>query len=616
MNFDNVPPHPRVSATIDPDGAAEVIFDGVPHYLRSGSLPGARRDVTTYVAQRARDVLGRAVLVHVSEPEGRFELAVHPDGSVDERASHDQAPEPSDPESDVTVMTRVRPPARPESQESAPEPAGAVEPAQPQARAEPAGAVEPAQPQAQAPRSPASHAPAAAPDHWAPPPRPAEPEHERPPAPQAPPPTRQPAAVQQPTPVTQPQQPAPVTQPAQRSQQAQSQQQAPTPHRAQPGSYPAQAAHQVPFPAPQQPPSSMPSFSPSAPQPGGPAYPHQSGGSASVPQPGGPAYPPQPGGPAYLPQPGEPALTRRQLRESFLTQEQVEAPASTGLRGVLARAGIKTSPSAAERSERSDRNTVSQHWPGVRTIAVVNGKGGANKTPTTALLAAVFARNSGAATLAWDNNVTRGTLGWRTDQGPHEATVLDLLPEVDNLLSPGAKAGDISHYVHHQPADKYDVLRSNPNLLSSETRISAPDVDAIHDVAGRYYRLVFVDSGNDESAENWLRMIDKADQLVVASIAKPEHAEAGALLLEELVARGGRSAELARGAVVVVSQAREKDTKPAASDIAQGFTGWVRETVTIPYDRAMVESVLRFDALAPATQRAWLRAGAAVAAGL
>ncbi|WP_154796356.1 hypothetical protein [Occultella kanbiaonis] len=607
MNFDNVPPHPRVSATIDPDGVAEVIFDGVPHYLRSGSLPGARRDVTTYVAQRARDVLGRAVLVHVSEPEGRFELAVHPDGSVDERASRDQAPEPSalihDPQSDATVMTRVRPPAGPATQESAPEPAErsdaaepaafadpaaraepptpAVrpEPAEPAARAEPptpaapaelAAPAVPAEPHAPATQAPAGRAPAA-PDHWAPPPRPAEP-----------------AAEQLP----------------------------PSPHRAQPGSYPTQPARQAPFPAPGQSPSSMPSFSPSAPQPGGPAYPPQSGGSASVPQPAGPAYPPQNAGPAYPQQTGEPALTRRQLRESFLTQEQVEAPASTGLRGVLARAGIKTAPSAAERSERSDRNTVSQHWPGVRTIAIVNGKGGANKTPTTALLAAVFARNSGAATLAWDNNVTRGTLGWRTDQGPHDATVLDLLPEVDNLLSPGAKAGDISHYVHHQPADKYDVLRSNPNLLSSETRISAPDVDAIHDVAGRYYRLVFVDSGNDESAENWLRMIDKADQLVVASIAKPEHAEAGALLLEELVARGGRSAELARGAVVVVSQAREKDTKPAASDIAKGFTGWVRETVTIPYDRAMVESVLRFDSLAPATQRAWLRAGAAVAAGL
>lgn len=236
-----------------------------------------------------------------------------------------------------------------------------------------------------------------------------------------------------------------------------------------------------------------------------------------------------------------------------------------------------------------------------------------HNTPTTALLAATFARYSGAATIAWDNNETRGTLGWRTEQGKHENTVLDLIPRTDELLDPGARAGDISHYVHHQAADKYDVLRSNPHLLSAEQRIGADDVDSIHDVLGRYYRLIFVDSGNDESAGHWLRMIDKADQLVVPTIARPEHAEAGALLLEELVRRGGRSAELARRAVVVVSQSREKDADPPAAEIARGFADWVSAVVTIPYDRAMVESVLHFDALSPATRRAWLRAAAAVA---
>ena len=53
-----------------------------------------------------------------------------------------------------------------------------------------------------------------------------------------------------------------------------------------------------------------------------------------------------------------------------------------------------------------------------------------------------------------------------------------------------------------------------------------------------------------------------------------------------------------------------------AAEIANGFADWTREVVTIPYDPAMVESVLRFDSLRPGTQRAWLRAGAAVAAGL
>ena len=309
-------------------------------------------------------------------------------------------------------------------------------------------------------------------------------------------------------------------------------------------------------------------------------------------------------------------VSRRELRQSFLRTEQVEPPATKGVRGLLTRVGVRTAPSAAERAYRADVRAVSQHWPGVRTIAIVNGKGGASKTPTTALLSAVFARHSGVATIAWDNNETRGTLGWRTEQAAHSATILDLLPRVDDLLAPSAKAGDISHYVHHQAADKYDVLRSNPRLLSSEQRITSIDVDRTYDTLTRYYRLLFVDSGNDESAGHWLRMIDKADAIVVSTIAKPEHAEAGALLLEALAERNEWSARLAQQAVVIVSQAREKDADPSAAEIAKGFQGWVREVVTIPFDPAMVENVLHYDSLAPSTQRAWLRAGAALASGL
>src|SRR5699024_12749792 len=105
---------------------------------------------------------------------------------------------------------------------------------------------------------------------------------------------------------------------------------------------------------------------------------------------------------------------------------------------MLNQIGFRLAPSASEQAERDDINKVSQHWAGPRTIAVVNGKGGAGKTPTTILLAAVLARYGGGGVLAWDNNQTRGTLGWRTEQAAHDATLLDLLPAANQLLSPGA----------------------------------------------------------------------------------------------------------------------------------------------------------------------------------
>jgi hypothetical protein len=125
--------------------------------------------------------------------------------------------------------------------------------------------------------------------------------------------------------------------------------------------------------------------------------------------------------------------SRREARQSFLTHQQDEDPATHGFRGMLTRMGLRVGPSESERAERADERAVSQHWPGPRTISMVNGKGGAGKTPSTVLLAAVFAQFGGAGVVTWDNNQTRGTLGWRTEQGPHESTLLDLLPQTDRL---------------------------------------------------------------------------------------------------------------------------------------------------------------------------------------
>ncbi|WP_201850913.1 MinD/ParA family ATP-binding protein [Myceligenerans indicum] len=102
----------------------------------------------------------------------------------------------------------------------------------------------------------------------------------------------------------------------------------------------------------------------------------------------------------------------------------------------------------------------------------MNGKGGAGKTPGTVLLSAVFAAHGGSGVVAWDNNQTRGTLGWRTEQGMHDATLHDLLPQVDHFLGPTAQLADLAWYIHHQSRMRFDVLRSKPMVLADEQRIS------------------------------------------------------------------------------------------------------------------------------------------------
>ena len=323
---------------------------------------------------------------------------------------------------------------------------------------------------------------------------------------------------------------------------------------------------------------------------------------------------PVPGQP--VPEPGvqvsAPVLRARP--DSFLAKSAAGGPKPTGWRAVAGRLGFKVQASQAQCQQWEDERTVSQHWPGPRTIAVLNGKGGAGKTPTSILLASNFARLGSGSVVAADGNVTRGTLGWRTEQGPHNATILDMVPQTEALMDPSARNGDVAAYTHHQTIDQFDVLRSNPLLLSTEQKLSPEELDGIQQVLTRYYRMIIWDTGNDEGDSLWLRIVSHADQIVVATTTRTDHAEAGRLLLQGLASRDERSAALAANAVVVISQADREE--PPATSLVDGFAGIAREVVTIPYDRAMREQWLRSDKLAPATRAAWLHAAAAVARGL
>lgn len=307
-----------------------------------------------------------------------------------------------------------------------------------------------------------------------------------------------------------------------------------------------------------------------------------------------------------------PAEVKAQAQQaSLLDATSNEAPARDGVRGVLNNlGGLRLGPSRIEQRMRADAAAVAQHWPRPLAIAVVNGKGGACKTPTTILLAAIFARYGGAGVVAWDNNSTRGTLGWRTQDGPHEATIEDLLPVVEDLLGRDALAASMARYTHYQRFDRYDVLRSRPEVLSKSQPTDANAVNAVHRVLTKYYRMILIDSGNDESAEQWQTMVRKADAIVVPTTTRPEHAESARLLLAELAGADTHCANLASNALVVVSQASRAEATP--NEYVELFSQMTRAAVGIPYDPAMTASPLLLDSLAPATRRAWLAAGAAL----
>nr|WP_176705840.1 AAA family ATPase [Arthrobacter sp.]AXV46429.1 partitioning protein ParA [Arthrobacter sp.] len=316
-------------------------------------------------------------------------------------------------------------------------------------------------------------------------------------------------------------------------------------------------------------------------------------------------------------EPTQPApVTRRTLREaeSFLSPHAATQPATQGMRGWLTTLGINIPPSERELAERIDVEHVSKHWAGTRTIMVANRKGGANKTPTVKNLAAIFALHGGGGVLAYDGNPEVGTLGWRTEKGNHNSTVLDVLENSDRLLSASAVSGDMAGYVHHQSEDRFDVLRSDDSLVGTHV-MTGEDVDTIHAVAAKYYRLLVMDSGNVDRGSDWARMIAHTNQLVVPTTTMEDRAEAALLTLKALHERDEHAAKLAENAVVIISQWQPGE-KVVADRIAEGFRPFVREVVTVPFDPALKSGRIVHSALSSASRRAWLRATAAVAQGL
>ncbi|MFD2795573.1 ATPase [Promicromonospora vindobonensis] len=584
MSSDTVPRWPRIDAIVREDGSGEVTIDGTFHPIATGSLEEARVEVLRRVTENAAKV-GRPVRASATGPEGLWNLIVHPDGTVvpeEDELAPASSPTPQAPASSPTPQV----PPGPMAEQTAP---GPVFEGAPVVDLPPRGGP-PADPDATRVSGVtgaglAGGAAGSDPRDAAAETDPEDTVRRVARTPEAPGATSSAGAVVEPT----------------------------------NGSGVADWVRESATDGTKGGASGLASSMPSsmASSTTGSVLSPVSGPVDAVPAAGSMggslSAPPSEPTPAAE---GDAPRSRREARESFLTHQQDEDPATRGVRGMLTRIGIRVGPSESERAERADERAVSQHWPGPRTISVVNGKGGAGKTPSTVLLAAVFAQFGGAGVVTWDNNQTRGTLGWRTEQGPHESTLLDLLPQTDRLLGPSAQAADLARYVHHQTRDRFDVLRSKPIAMANEQRIEPQDVDAIHSVLSKYYRMILIDSGNDESDPMWQRMIDLTDQLVVATTTRDDHAEAGALLLEALATRDGRSAYLAQQAVVVVSQADQKEPASELEKVADGYRSLAREVVTIPFDPAMVDGHLRYGALRTDTRRAWLAAGAAVAGGL
>ncbi|WP_010550801.1 MinD/ParA family ATP-binding protein [Brachybacterium paraconglomeratum] len=356
---------------------------------------------------------------------------------------------------------------------------------------------------------------------------------------------------------------------------------------------------------------SAPSAPSAAPAPSSPetSVPASSGTAATAPA----AKRPLPSR-ATVPADGRPTL--QDLQSSTAKHRKVKA--TRGFRGVITRATggvISPGPGKKERLEIERLERIRRPLDGPRNIAVVNLKGGAHKTTASLMIAATLGVCRGGNVLAWDNNETRGTLGWRGVPTEHHRTAVDLLHDIETLRSPSASNADLDPYVRPQGEMRFDILASDEDP-GSAALIDDHAFGELDEALSRFYRIKVIDTGNNVRASNWLAAVKSADQLVIISTVREDTFNAAAWMIDELRATG--LGEQVDHAVTILSHSSKGKFDPTLrSRLLAHFGAHTRAVAEVPYEQQFVDGThLDWSRVSKATKKAWLDATALIVDGL
>ncbi len=273
---------------------------------------------------------------------------------------------------------------------------------------------------------------------------------------------------------------------------------------------------------------------------------------------------------------------------------------------------------ARQRREYAAQIAATTHWlagavlppPGHRRVLVLGPKGGASKTTTIASLGLVLSQLRGEVVAVADMNPDDGTLRDRLVPAQYPPSTRQL---VDLLADPGQldTFADLSEF--SELAGKLRVLT---NVDADPAAAAAGDVEAHTAVLVRLARVVnllLIDSGTSLVSPVVTANLNHADHLVVASSHDPVVVHKTFRGLEYLASHGRE--DMVRRATVVCS------VSDAAADVETLRGELVKFAhpqspartsgqILVPYDPALSSrggGLIRWDALAPATQLAYLQ---------
>lgn len=335
-----------------------------------------------------------------------------------------------------------------------------------------------------------------------------------------------------------------------------------------------------------------------------------------------PVEDPQPENPPLIPQttteapqttpppvtPHEDAPTR-----SFVTE--TKAVPQEGMQATIYKltgGAINLGPGGRETYRRSLRDRVSKPIEGTRNVTMMCLKGGISKTSTTVGLGLTFADVRPDSVLAIDANPDAGDLADRLlghDQVEQVSprTITDLVGAL--ATRPINDLTELNRFT--QTSGRLHFLAGEQDPAVSES-LTADEYAQVRATTDKFYPLTLTDCGTGVTHPAMKGILERTQQIVVASgwaVTGAKRAERTLRWLHD--AHDGQYRDLARNAVVVLTDTGASSKSVQKDTIIDTLGGLCRAVHTVPFDKAVARGdLIALDDLQQATRQAYLELAA------
>ncbi|WP_413463689.1 MinD/ParA family protein [Arthrobacter sp. SO3] len=298
----------------------------------------------------------------------------------------------------------------------------------------------------------------------------------------------------------------------------------------------------------------------------------------------------------------------------LFVREQKPRPVG-GFRGALFKmtgGGLNLGPGARQREEDELARRISRQLQGSYNTAVLSLKGGIGKTSTTVGVGLTLAEYRGDPPCAIDANPDSGDLveralgeGIYQQQSPR--TITDLLKNIESVDSLTA----LARYMHHAGRLHLIAGEQDPEVSDS---LTAEEYLRIRKLISGYYSVALTDCGTGVTHNAMSGILQSADNLIIAAGYAVSGAKRARSTLHWLAGHGYE--ELARNAVVVITDKDEVSSRVDKDAIEDHLSGICRQLIAVPHDRGVADGdLVTLDVLRPETRRAYKEIAAAIVDG-